>query len=53
VASQVRRVEEMISAAAPFLPDNYRLLLSEMNDHQIAKTLSHSAARWRPAADRF
>jgi hypothetical protein len=53
VASQVLRVEEMISAAAPLLPDHNRLLLSEMNDHQIAKILSHPAARWRPAAGRF
>jgi hypothetical protein len=44
-ASQVWREEEMIGAAPQFLPDRHRLLYSEMNDHKIAKLLSHSAAR--------
>jgi hypothetical protein len=35
----------MISAAPLFLPDHYRLLLSEMSDHKIAKLPSYSAPR--------
>jgi hypothetical protein len=43
----------MISAAPLFLPNRFRLLLSEMNDHQIAKLPPHSAARWPPAKGGF